>query len=695
MKKKFGLHLCILKCVVIALMLSILLSTTVFAASDLSYDGYNYDAYSTSTPSPEGYEPVLRIRGESLPCGGFNAPEDIFYAKDNFIYIADTGNNRIVVLNKDYSFLKTMESVSFDGTVEPLEKPNGIFVSGDSFYIVQSEKQRVLRCDAEGNVLSQFLRPVSDIFSKDMTYTPTKVLVNNSGTVYVLVKNFVYGALTYSPEGKFLNFYGSNKVTATLEVLLDYFWKQIMSKEQVDQMKRYVPIEYANFCIDKDNFIYTVTKESKKDQIRRLNTLGDNVLPVYNRNLSSATGNFGDLESQKIGGVWTTNKFTDIAVDSDGFINIIDQENGRIFQFDPESRLMHIFGSNSDSGYGFANATSIEVVGEDIAVIDSGKNTLTVFRLTEYGKLVKNAVMLYNDGFYTKAADAWEEIVVRNQNFELAYDGLGKAAFENKNYKEAMKYYKLAYNREGYSDAFKESRADFLRVALPYIGTAIVILICVLFMLKNKIKFKHKLSDTVTANVLFSPSDTLFEMKYHKRFSSKVVFAVLLLLFFSILCERQLTAFAFNHNNLDKGNMLVVLLAIIFVFIAFCIVNWCITSLLDGKGGFKEIACSTSYALIPYITATFISVILSYFLTIDEKMFISVIMAVGFIWSAALLIFAFKTIHEYSFLGSVISILLTLLGVLIVIFLCVLLVGLLQQITSFFATVYNEMMYRQ
>ena len=140
--------------------------------------------------------------------------------------------------------------------------------------------------------------------------------------------------------------------------------------------------------------------------------------------------------------------------------------------------------------------------------------------------------------------------------------------------------------------------------------------------------------------------------------------------------------------------MLIVLAVMLIVFIAFCTVNWCITSLLDGKGKFKEIACSTCYALIPYIICTYISVILSYFITVDEGMFLTVIAAIGFLWSAVVLIFAFKTIHEYSFSKALLSILITLLGVVIVIFLCVLLIGLLQQITSFFATVYNEVMYR-
>ncbi len=683
-----------LKGMCLAILVLVLLSTTVFAADNLSYNGYNYDAYGTSTPAPEGYEPILQFSGSELPCGAFNSPQDIFAADDGKIYIADTGNNRIVVLDSEFKFLRTIDTIEINGTAEQLLAPNGIFVKNDNIYIVQTEKQRVLRCDLNGKVLKQFLRPVSDIFSDEMTYSPTKVLVNNSGTVYVLVKNFVYGALTYSPEGDFLNYYGSNKVTASLEVLMDYFWKQLLTTEQVNQMKRYVPIEYTNFCIDNENFIYTVTKGSRVNQVRRLNTLGQNVLMEYERNISGHTGMFGDIERSKLGGVWTANAFVDIAVDDDGFINILDQNNGRIFQFDPESRLMHIFGGNADVGYGFAQAVSLECIGNKIAVLDANKNSITVFAPTEYGSLVKNAVLLYNDGFYSKAKTQWEKVIERNQNFELAYHGLGKAEFEEGNYKQAMQYYKLAYSRDGYSDAFKEYRAVILRKTLPYIGTVIVIAVLIFLLVGKKIKLKTGFSQSKAMQVLFYPSDTLFEMKYHKQFKSKTVFLVLLFMFTSLICTRQLTAFTFNHNNVNEGNMLVVLFALLYVFIAFCTVNWCITSLLDGKGKFKEIACSTCYALIPYICSSYIAVVLSYFLTADEGMFITIVTSVGLIWSVVLLISAFKTIHEYSFSKTIASILITVLGVVALIFLCVLMVGLLQQIVSFFTTIYNEIMYR-
>ena len=111
----------ILKFASILLMLLFALTPTVMAARDISYDGYNYDAYGVSTPAPEGYEPFLKIQGENLQCGAFNGPEDIFFSEDDLIYVADTKNNRIVVLSSDFEFLNTIDEIVINGEIEILE----------------------------------------------------------------------------------------------------------------------------------------------------------------------------------------------------------------------------------------------------------------------------------------------------------------------------------------------------------------------------------------------------------------------------------------------------------------------------------------------------------------------------------------------------------------------------------------------
>ena len=50
----------------------------------------------------------------------------------------------------------------------------------------------------------------------------------------------------------------------------------------------------------------------------------------------------------------------------------------------------------------------------------------------------------------------------------------------------------------------------------------------------------------------------------------------------------------------------------------------------------------------------------------------------------------FMTIHQFSFGKTVLSIIMTVIGIAIIIFLAVLFVGLLQQVISFFKSVWSE-----
>lgn len=100
--------------------------------------------------------------------------------------------------------------------------------------------------------------------------------MNRSGTVFVLVEGFYLGALVYDTQGNFQSYFGSNRVEVTVRVLMDYLWKKLLSQEQKDKMARYVPVQYANFDIDGENFTYTCTQTTKTslNEIRKLNTLG-------------------------------------------------------------------------------------------------------------------------------------------------------------------------------------------------------------------------------------------------------------------------------------------------------------------------------------------------------------------------------------------------------------------------------------
>jgi len=86
--------------------LSVLTLTAVIgmpAVSAEHYNVYNYDRWDEATPSQAGYAAQRAVSGLDLGCGAFNTPSDLFRDWEDRFYIADSGNNRIVVTDSGFS----------------------------------------------------------------------------------------------------------------------------------------------------------------------------------------------------------------------------------------------------------------------------------------------------------------------------------------------------------------------------------------------------------------------------------------------------------------------------------------------------------------------------------------------------------------------------------------------------------------
>lgn len=97
-----------------------------------------------------------------------------------------------------------------------------------------------------------------------------------------------------------------------------------------------------------------------------------------------------------------------------------------------------------------------------------------------------------------------------------------------------------------------------------------------------------------------------------------------------------------------------------------------------------------TYSLLPYIFFLLIYVLLSNAMTLDEASLLAAIKIIGIVWSGILIFVGFMTIHEFSFKKTLLSIIMTVIGIAVIIFLAVLFVGLLQQVISFFKSVWSE-----
>ena len=195
--------------------------------------------------------------------------------------------------------------------------------------------------------------------------------------------------------------------------------------------------------------------------------------------------------------------------------------------------------------------------------------------------------------------------------------------------------------------------------------------------------------------VLGRPSSELYEMKYYKLWPIWPTVIILLCWFAAEVLSAYSTDFKFNYRNLTEINILYTLGATIGLNLMFVVVNWAVTTLMDGKGKLREIFCATSYALIPYAAAKVFCVCLSHFVIMEEGAFLTVIEAFALLYSVFIFMAAMMTIHDYTLMKATFSVALSAAGIVFVLFLLVLFFGLLQQVTLFAQTIYMELQLRR
>lgn len=193
--------------------------------------------------------------------------------------------------------------------------------------------------------------------------------------------------------------------------------------------------------------------------------------------------------------------------------------------------------------------------------------------------------------------------------------------------------------------------------------------------------------------ILRHPIDGYQELKNNKKYSMTA--ANVILLFWIVLAILNWGYIDFDfRTNLSEVSLFQIFLTTIVVFIMVVVANWCFCTLMDGKGRMKEIWICAAYALLPYTICGYIRFALSFLLVYDEAVFLTYLTSISVIWSFLLFLLGLSVLHEYNFSKTIGSFLLTVFGVVIMIFFMVLVSGLLVQIYSFFMTVYSEITYR-
>lgn len=472
-------------------------SMTVCASNDGSYT-YNYDYWGDVQYSPDAYTVSGVYTSVDLGLDrNLSSPQGLF-VYDNLVYICDTGNNRIVVVERinEEGFVLKQIIDEFKGDVEvtTFSGPTDIAVSEEGeLFIADKGNGRILKLDSDLNYIMQFDKPVDNTLDPELTFSPNKIVIDTAGRVYCIATGINKGLIKYENDGTFSGFVGATPVTYDFA---DYIWKRLATEEQRAQLESFVPTEYDNIYMDYEGFIYACTgnvteadlDSGAADAIRKLNLMGNDILvrngewPVY-----------GDLYWQEGGGYEGPSHMYDItAFENDIYVGL-DKNRGRLFAYDDQGRLLFAFGGNGNMDGYFRQPVALEHMGQDLLVLDSLDCAITLFTPTEFGSLIYQAIDQFDAGEYMASGETWQKVMDINGNYDLAYIGIGRSLLRQERYHEAMEYFELKYDDENYSKAFKQYRKEWVEehiLIIFIVVFAILIIPLVIGKIKN---IKHEI----------------------------------------------------------------------------------------------------------------------------------------------------------------------------------------------------------
>ncbi|MGH2541818.1 MAG: YIP1 family protein, partial [Ardenticatenaceae bacterium] len=413
----------------LALLIAIVALTTVPAHADAPYTTWALGPRGEPVMTQEAYTPVDEI---DLPVSG---PEDMFITPEGVIYVADTGNGRIVKLDSSFG-----EEASYGEDV--LDGPTGLFVDDEGvMYIADGGQNSIVILGPDGEVINQFGRPSEPLFGRNREFLPRKIAVDARENLYIISEGSVNGIVQMNTQGNFIGYYGANTASMSLTMILR---RLFLSEEQLEQFIRNEAASPSNLAIDHQSLVFTITAGTSDSQaIRRFTISGRNIFP----NTPAAS----DIR--------------DIDVSEDGLVVTV-AGDGSIAEYDLNGTLLFVFWAldTGEQRLGtLRSPTAIARHGEQIFVLDKDKNALVVYETTASARQVHAGVRQYMEGFYEEAKPFFEDVLDYNGSFIMAYQAIADAYFKEMDYENALPYYRLAEDRSGYSQAFWELRNQVLQ----------------------------------------------------------------------------------------------------------------------------------------------------------------------------------------------------------------------------------------
>ena len=616
------------------------------------------------------------------------SPEDMCIDQETgSIYIADTGNKRIVRLNdNDETVCDEITSyINTEGVEINVNQPMGVAINKEHLYVADKRLEKIVVFNKETLAFEkEIARPDSILVGSVTKFTPIKVQADDAGNVYTVLEGSTKGVMQLDNDGNFISYIGANVTTTTLLARLQSFFG-VTSNDYL--LSSGAPV--TNICLDNKGLLYTVTNNTA-DALKKLNTAGNRILSM----------NYNDPT--------TVSAFIDdngniFSIQSTGYVTVYDSYGSLLFRFG---------GKNSEEILGALKSPVSAAMSKDkrLLVLDKEAGIIIDYSPTFFANLVYDAVSYYKEGLYLEGEASWKEVLKYNAKFILAYKALARASMKKNDYETALKQFKLAEDKAGYSDAFWQIRDNWIRKNLGYVVIPLVVLVVAIMVLKFVDQKKPALlakpkavlargkqlpvvSDfTLMFSYMRNPRETIYEIKFKKR--ATLVGAIVLYVIFAAIqiLKIYLTGYLFNDVGRSDGLKTILLSTLPLLLLVLC--NYYVSSVRDGEGKLKDIFISFIYALSPYILLSLPLFLISNIVTYNEQALYFMVVGLVYLWCGINIVLTVMELHDYSLGKAIINILLTLVCFILVIAFVIILYVLGYQLVSYLGSIFKEAMLR-
>ncbi len=671
----------------VALLLVVMLVSvfgTMTVSADTPYVTYTIDGYgriSQTQTAYLAYETITKFGDEVL-----SAPSDLQVTDDGNIYIADSGNARIVIGTLDGELVGTIG----EGT---LVNPQGLYVTKEKHvYVADRDAGSIFVFDENGALIQTYGKPDSPLYGDNLSFLPIKIVVNDAGIMFVICESNTNGIVEISPTegGTFLGYFGTNYASQSLTTII---YRAILTDAQRAKMVSNIPSTPTNLGIDQKGLVYTVTRGDQNETLKLLNIAGTNMIDIDEDTYADTP--------------------VDVVAGNHDNVFVADQQ-GYIYEYNSDGEMLFVFGGPDDGTQRVGLSSMVSGIAIDtsdrIYVLDSDKCQVQVYSPTEFTDLLHEALYLYSKGRYTESKEPLSQILEMNSMFDYANKAMGRAYFQEENYEMALKYARLAKDYEGYSDAYWEIRNVWLK---QNIMTVIFVLVA-LWVLKKVVDILDKkkgildkprawwdrvkqlpiVSDICYAGYYIkNPVDGAYGIS--KEGKANWITSTLLLVVFMVefIIDKYTCGFLTKmimegryEIFKDIGTILVIMIALTACTYLVCTIN-------DGEGTVKKIYTFFCYSLVPYIILTPVAYLMSHVVTENEMFLITMINLVVYGWVLVIAVLGLKEVNNFTMGETFKIIFLTAFTALILALLIFIIYVLWAQVFEFVTAIVGEVVY--